>query len=90
MGIYGAWGKGASLFEAAQKCKAEATQSNLPAQLLVIIGDSDISEHQAFIDRSGGICFGGTNAPEAKLIDCRCVGTCESIIKQSKKTGETA
>jgi hypothetical protein len=64
VGLYGSWGKGETLLDAAMACKKAGGKLKSAAEISIVYNDPD-----AFIDQYGALCYGGKDHPEAQLID---------------------
>ena len=80
-GFQGAWGRGASLADAAANCRKAGGKKSDLAVISIVANDSAEEAHKAQIDSYGGICFGGENAPNAYLIPVGCTGTLGAILR---------
>jgi hypothetical protein len=63
-GLYGYWGRGDSLYSAAQNCKKHGGKNKDIVSMSVILNDPD-----AFIDDFGAICYGGVGKQNADCIN---------------------
>jgi len=64
VGLYGSWGKGETLLEAAKACKKAGGKLKDIADVSIIYDGPD-----SYVDDYGALCYGGAKNPNAKLID---------------------
>lgn len=61
--VYGSWGRGSSLYNAALNCHKAGAKKTDVVSMSVILNDPD-----AFVDNYGAICYGGAGKLNAECI----------------------
>ena len=75
-GYYGYWAKADTIKEAAEKLRKVGAKKTDRVAMTTVLDDP-----KAFIDGSGGICFGGSEAPDAWYIPSQWIGSLSQFIK---------
>ena len=75
-GYYGNWAKGSSIKEAALNLHKAGAKKSERVAMLVMMDDP-----KAYIDSSGGINFGGSEAPDAWYTDMEWIGLLSQLVK---------
>lgn len=64
IGLYGSWGKGENLLEAANACKKAGGKGKDIACISVIFDGANVE-----VDSYGAVCYGGAEYPNAKCVE---------------------
>lgn len=73
------WAKGETLLGAAKQLVKTGAYKTDKVVIHQVLNDAN-----AYISDYGSICYGGSQAPDAKLIPWICAGTVGSILKNNK------
>ena len=64
IGLYGSWGKGETLLEAANACKKAGGKSKDIPGISIICDGANVQ-----VDNYGAVCYGGAEYPNAECIE---------------------